>query len=310
MFKRVTHAASVAAFALLCLTVLSGAALANVKICQGLEQKFEQIEREATTVEINNLLFTATDKGCEKLVAILLEKGASLGARDRLGAKPLSHAAAAGEVSIAQLFLDKGAPIDARNLDGSTALHKAAETGRLKIVELLVERGANVNLPGRSGTTPLEAAAYMGSEPIVRFLIEKGADPTRKDITEKSAIIYAAGRGFAPVTRLLLDSGVDVNARYGNDLTALMWAAGYSAEAGIKDVEEVITLLLDRGARLDDLDNRGRTALMIAAELNHAIVVDLLLARGADKSIRDKQGKTAGELTSLTALREKLALSH
>jgi ankyrin repeat protein len=49
---------------------------------------------------------------------------------------------------------------------------------------------------------------------------------------------------------------------------------------------------------------------MIAAELNHAIAVDLLLARGADKSLRDKQGKSAADLTSLTALREKLAATH
>ena len=42
------------------------------------------------------------------------------------------------------------------------------------------------------------------------------------------------------------------------------------------------------------------TALMIAAELNHAVAVDLLLARGADKSLRDKQGKSAADLTSLT----------
>jgi ankyrin repeat protein len=86
-----------------------------------------------------------------------------------------------------------------------------------------------------------------------------------------------------------------------------MWAAGYSDEAGVNDVIEVMTLFLDRGARLDDQDNRGRTALMIAAELNHEAAVDLLLARGADKTLKDKQGKTAGDLTSLTALREKLA---
>jgi ankyrin repeat protein len=106
---------------------------------------------------------------------------------------------------------------------------------------------------------------------------------------------------------LLLDHGIDVNAKYGNDLTALMWSAGYSAEAGVKDILAVMTLLIDRGARLDDQDNRGRTALMIAAELNHAAAADLLLARGADKSLKDKQGKTAADLTSLTALREKLA---
>jgi hypothetical protein len=68
-----------------------------------------------------------------------------------------------------------------------------------------------------------------------------------------------------------------------------------------------MTLFLDRGAHIDDQDDRGRTALMIAAELNHAAAVDLLLARGADKTIKDKQGKTASDLTSLTALRDKLA---
>ncbi len=146
----------------------------------------------------------------------------------------------------------------------------------------------------------------MGSEPIVELLIEKGADPKTVDTTEKAAIIYAAGRGFPDIVKLLLDHGVDINARYGNDLTVLMWAAGYSDEAGTEDMEKVLALLLDRGARIDDQDNRGRTPLMIAAELNHTVAVELLLARGADKTLRDKQGKSAADLTNLTALREKL----
>jgi uncharacterized protein len=163
-------------------------------------------------------------------------------------------------------------------------------------------------LPGRSGVTPLSASAYMGSAPIVEFLMEKGADPNATDGTKKAAIIYAAGRGFSAVTRLLLDHGVDVNAKYGNDLTALMWAAGHSAEAGVKDVVDVITLLLDQGALLNEQDNRGRTALMIAAELGHTAAAELLMARGADKTLKDKQGKTASDLTTLTALRAELAV--
>jgi ankyrin repeat protein len=74
----------------------------------------------------------------------------------------------------------------------------------------------------------------------------------------------------------------------------------------VKDVVEVMTLLIDRGARLNERDNRGRTALMIAAELDHAAAVDVLLAHGADKSLKDKQGKAASDLTSLTALRAEL----
>lgn len=298
-------------FALLaaaCSSVLlpAGSAFADVKICQALDQRYEQIERGATTLEVNAMLFSAAEKGCEPLAKKLLDAGASLEARDRLGYNPLARAAKSGQKEIVALFLDRGAPIDARNLEGATALYVAAENGRLPIVRQLVDRGANIELAGRSGITPLSAAAYMGSEPIVELLIEKGADPKMMDTTEKAAIIYAAGRGFPDIVELLLDHGIDVNARYGNELTVLMWAAGYSDEAGTQDMSKVITLLLDRGAGIDDQDNRGRTPLMIASELNHTIAVELLMARGADRSLRDKQGKTAADLTTLTALREKL----
>ena len=307
MSKSPLRVAAALAALLPSLASFPAATLANVKVCRSLDQRYEQIERGASSIEINAMLFSAADKGCLDLAKLLISAGASLEARDRLGAKPLARAAAAGQAELVTLFLDRGAPIDAQNLDGSTALYQAAEAGRLPIVRQLVEHGADVKLPGRNGITPLSAAAYMGSAPIVEFLMDKGTDPKAIDKTEKAAIIYAAGRGFPAVVRLLLGRGVDVNTKYGNELTALMWAAGYSDEAGVNDVTEVMTLFLDHGARIDDQDNRGRTALMIAAELNHAAAVDLLLARGADKSLKDKQGKTAGDLTSLTALRDKLA---
>ncbi len=301
------HLAASGAVLVASIAFAASPALANAKVCRSQEQRFEQIERDPTSIEINAALFSAADKGCTDLARKLLDTGASLDARDRLGAKPLARAAVAGEVEMVTLFLDKGAQVDAQNLEGSSALYQAAENGRLPVVSLLVERGANVSLPGRTGTTPLSAAAYMGSVPIVELLMRKGADPKTVDTTGKTAIVYAAGRGFPAVVRLLLGHGVDVNARYGNDLTVLMWAAGHSEEAGVKDVVEVLTLLLDSGAHIDDADNRGRTALMIAAELNHAAAVDLLIARGADKSLKDKEGKRASDLTSLTALRDKLA---
>ncbi|WP_141701444.1 ankyrin repeat domain-containing protein [Methyloceanibacter marginalis] len=99
-------------------------ALANRRACQNLEQHYAQIQRGAGTVQINNTLFDATDKGCPELAALALKDGASLEARDRFGAKPLAHAAASGQPDLVALYLDHGAPIDARNLDGSTALLK------------------------------------------------------------------------------------------------------------------------------------------------------------------------------------------
>jgi hypothetical protein len=45
---------------------------------------------------------------------------------------------------------------------------------------------------------------------------------------------------------------------------------------------------------------------MIAAEGGHAGIADLLLARGADPELKDKDGKRAADLTVLTLLRERL----
>jgi ankyrin repeat protein len=69
----------------------------------------------------------------------------------------------------------------------------------------------------------------------------------------------------------------------------------------------VTDLLLARGAPLNDADNRGRTALMIAAELGYAAEVDLLLKHGADATLKDRDGKTALDLAKNAEVRERLA---
>jgi uncharacterized protein len=86
-----------------------------------------------------------------------------------------------------------------------------------------------------------------------------------------------------------------------------MWAAGHEDGVGAGAAESVIDLLLGRGAQLDAADDRGRTALMTAAELGHAEVVQMLVGRGADRVVRDKTGKTALDLAADESVRQALA---
>jgi uncharacterized protein len=46
---------------------------------------------------------------------------------------------------------------------------------------------------------------------------------------------------------------------------------------------------------------------MTAAELGHAEVVEMLIGRGADRTVRDKSGKTALDLAANESVRRALA---
>ena len=150
------------------------------------------------------------------------------------------------------------------------------------------------------------AAAYAGSDAIVEALLAHGADERAPDQTGKLPLIYAAARGRLDIVKRLLARNIDINTRYPNELTLLMWASGPDEKTPEARAIEVVSYLLDAGARIDDRDDRGRSALMMAAEGGHAGIVDLLLRRGADASLKDKTGKRAADLTALSSLRERL----
>ena len=292
-----------------CAMTLSAAArAAETGACRTLEHRFTTGKAAGlSAVEMSLLLFSAADNGCSPLATDLIDAGASIDARDRLGARPLTHAARAGHTALTITLLTRGAPINARNLAGATALYAAVEANRTATAGELIARGADIHLGGKDEVTPLAVAAFNGNDGIAELLLTSGARPDARDTTGKTPICYAAGRAAVALVARLLDTGIDVNARYGNDLTVLMWAAGHDERFPAAEGVKTAALLLERGARLEDHDNRGRTALMIAAESNHAAMIEFLLSKGADASARDAAGKTAVDLTTRTALKERLA---
>jgi uncharacterized protein len=303
--RRVTFLCSIAIFVL---GTASAALAAESQQCQEVGRKFRTERTEITAIEVSSTLFSAADANCTGLATELLDYGASVDARDRLGARPLAHAAKSGHLEMVDLLLAHGAPIDARNLAGATALYSAAEASRVDVALRLMEHGADVRLTGRSGISPVAAAAYAGSDAIVEGLLAHGADERVPDDTGKPPIVYAAARAHLDIVKRLLARNIDINARYPNDLTLLMWASGPDEKVAEADAIKIVAFLLDAGAHIDDRDDRGRTALMIAAEGGHAELAALLLARGADPALKDKAGKRAADLTALTSLRERLAV--
>jgi uncharacterized protein len=296
----------IAMAAMLMLAAIQTTFAADPARCRDLARRYETDKSQMTAIEISSTLFTAADRNCIDLATALLDRGASVDARDRLGVRPLSRAARSGHLEMVDLLLQRGAPIDARDLAGATALYVAAERGQAAVVQRLIDKGADAELKGRSGTSPVAAAAFAGRNQVVKMLLAHGADGRAADDTGKPPIVYAAASGQLDIVRQLLTQNLDVNVRYANDLTLLMWASGPDQSVPEAQALEVVSYVIDAGARIDDRDDRGRTALMTAAEGNHAEIAQLLLKHGADPSLRDKAGKRAADLTALSALREAL----
>ena len=82
-------------------------------------------------------------------------------------------------------------------------------------------------------------------------------------------MIYAAGQGKVDVMNYLLDHGIDVNQRYKHDTTLIMWAAGYGQLDAVK-------ALIARGADPTLVDDRGKTALVVARDQRLADVTAYL----------------------------------
>ena len=263
-------------------------------------------------LQVNNLLFEASQKGCVGALDALFKAGASRLARDRTGNTALAIAAKMGRLATVELLLasastDEAAQLDRANVEGATPLIQAALANRGEVAKRLIVAGAQVDAADKQGETALSAAAFNANVELASLLLARKARPDTVDATGKGVILYAAARGSAPIVEMLLDAGIDPNARYRADLTALMWAAGHPDNTPVDAALRTVKLLLSRGAKLDLVDDRGRDALMIAAALGHDAVVRALLDSGADRTLRDKTGKSAIDLAASPEIKAIIA---
>ena len=105
-----------------------------------------------------------------------------------IGATPLLMAAKTADAELMRLLLESGADIKIRNRIGTTVMMAAAgcdvtyvgEDSKppeesLDAVKVALEWGGNVNDVNDNGDTPLHGAAFTGADIVVQFLVDKGA---------------------------------------------------------------------------------------------------------------------------------------
>lgn len=148
---------------------------------------------------------------------------------------------------------------------GDVDIFEAAVLGRVDRVRALVDADpALLHAVAGDGFPPLGLAAYFKQPEVVRLLLDRGADPRQAAAnTARVQAIHAAVASDQPeVAAWLLDAGADVNARQQQDYTPLMGAAANARGA-------LLDLLLARGADPSLTNADGKTAAMLAREHGH-----------------------------------------
>jgi hypothetical protein len=147
---------------------------------------------------------------------------------------------------------------------------------------------ASAAAQGPSLNRQLVLAAERGDATEVRRLIASGADVNWQDEKQDSAYLVAGARGHTEVVKLTLAAGADLKStnRYGG--TALIPACHYGHL-------ETVKVLLATAIDVDHVNRLGWTALLEAVILGeggpkHIEITRLLLARGANPNIADREG--------------------
>jgi ankyrin repeat protein len=229
--------------------------------------------------------FKAVEEGDEGEVAKLLDANPRLleEANDK-GARPIILAARFGQLGVVKLLIGRGADVNATGASGSTALHYASYYGHEETVAFLLDQGAQANSTMHGDRTPLKLACHEGQLAVVHMLLQHIGTQVLEETDEEGwrALHWVAYRGHEAVATLLLEQGAQANSGDALGRTPLMVACEEGRLA-------VVGVLLRHvgGQALQETDDKGRTALHLAALRGHGEVVAFLLGQGTETNRRD-----------------------
>ena len=210
-------------------------------------------------------LHRAANGGHAPCVDLLLKAEANPTSFNENGFMPIHVAASGGCTDCVSLFLAAGLDVDILTRDGSTPLDRAAFCGHLQCLNFLLQKGARADRVEEDGWTPLHSIGLncTSEEELecARLLLKAGANP---DIHHQQNLLtplgYAALHGRHEFLKLILAAGVNKNPRNFCGRTPLHHAACGKREASEESLAECVRTLLEAGADYTLMDDKGRTA--------------------------------------------------
>ena len=213
-----------------------------------------------------------------------------------------------GHEDIVKEFLNlKKIDINMKCKDETTALMFAAKAGHVEIVMILADKKAKLDMQNELGWSALMYSAKNGHIDVLCMLLKRGANPNLVTSTNNSALMIAAHNCKSDIMKVLLASkfnaSVDIQDEQG-------WSALMKACSNSDTNKESVCLLLEKGAKIDLVNQNDNTALILAILCSRADLVTLLLKKGADVKLKNNKAENAldvavriGEESVLKALR-------
>ena len=247
-------------------------------------------------------LQTAIYKGNNAMVKLLLtsikDSNNQKVEQQYIGMTPLMMASHIGKPALVNMLLEAGYDCNYQHrLNGWTALMYACGSSITSsvIVRQLIEHGADADVKDVCGKTVMDVAVARGNMKIVHLLSTLTNKPVPDIADNKSAGQSANERheifdmivngDFVKLETLIRDDSSSVAQRDPNDgLTPLMLAV-------IKHDLNMVKLIVNSQASLNQKDDNEWTALHYAAYYNHPDTVDYLISIGAQLGIDFNQCK-------------------
>ncbi len=229
----------------------------------------------------------ASEDAPDELILLMIEKGAVLNEfiRDRMNKDSLFK----GRVEMAQRFFQKNPqavqfiPVYHEKYVFSD-LHLALIRGDDTLAEKIIEKGGDViHQPSSYGITPLHLSVYKGNPALVKLLIQKGAD------INIPAHWYRARRAltvFILLRDIVVNPTLDVRQQIrGIAFDVISTQAGYTPlmVAVLKQDLNMVKILLENGANINDVDEDKWSALHYAGYVKNIEIFNFLINNDADR---------------------------
>ncbi|MBP5427217.1 MAG: ankyrin repeat domain-containing protein [Clostridiales bacterium] len=229
-----------------------------------LEIRNEEYVEKKVSEEIESELLYVIKNGEAKYVRKLLNNGANANEIGEEGKSALMYAAARGDKGIVVALLEKGADVNARDNKQKSALIYAIEEDNALVAKKLIENGADVNICDENNRSVLMYALRRGES--MSFIINYKLGITPVDKCDKLGIASTDEEGKLKISSV---NEVDMLG-----ISLLMHACQGEYEPAIKR-------LVEKGANVNNISNKGYTAVGIVFNKGNMKLTKYFIKRGA-----------------------------